>query len=132
MSAKHGEMTINQRRCIKALLEHSRVEDAASSVGVSGRTVYRWLNDPLFVAALRSAETEILSDGIRALIVDLKRNHEVIRAIRDGERSSPNLRLRAAKMLDDSLLRWREIQTIEDLTARVAVLEGKSNDKTKR
>ena len=129
MSAKRGKMSINQARCIKALLEHSRVEDAASSVGVSGRTVYRWLNDPLFVAALRSAETEILSDGIRALIVDFRNNQDVITEIRDNQRYSAGVRLRAAKMIDDSLLRWREIQNVDERLAALERWQGEQNSK---
>ena len=131
MSGKQ-DITRNQARLIRALLELPRVEDAASQVGVSTRTAYRWMSDPVFGAALRRAETGAVGDAVRALLSDMQDNHDVMRDVRDHPRSSPAVRLRAALTLDNSLLKWRQLQDLEtiidDLGRRVDELETKQID----
>lgn len=54
--AADGTLSRNQIRAIAALLEHRRIEDAASAVGVGLRTLHRWLlEDASFVLALWAA-----------------------------------------------------------------------------
>jgi hypothetical protein len=113
-------LTSKQRRSIAALLQARSVEDAAELAHVAKRTLFRWLNEPGFIAELRQAECNVISEASRALIADLKANHETLRAIRDDQGQSASIRLRAAIALDDALLRWRELQNIEQ---RLAVLE---------
>ena len=120
MSVKDVNLSVNQRRAIGALLECSRIEDAADRAGVTDRTIYRWLQDPFFVAELRQAETTALGDAIRSLIADQKSNYEVMRSVRDDRRSSAAVRLRAAVALDNSLLKWRQFIDFEE---RITELE---------
>ena len=120
MSGKDVNLSTKKRRAIVALLECPRIEDAAQSAGVSDRTIYRWLRDPVFVAELHQAETTALGDAIRSLIADQKSNYAVIRSIRDDKRSSAAVRLRAAVALDNSLLKWRQFQ---DFELRISELE---------
>ena len=114
MSYFSSQLTRNQKRAIASLLENRRISDAAIAVGLSERTIYRWLTDPTFTFALRSAELAAISEAVRTLIVDLMLNHETMRVIRDNENESAYVRLRAAQILDNSLLRWRGMQNIED------------------
>ena len=115
----------NQVRAISALLSFPRVEDAANSVGVNPRTIHRWLQEPVFKNALRTAAGNVISDAIRILVSDLKTNHEVMRTVRDDPENSARVRLSAAQSLDNSLLRWREMQNIEErLTNLEELLHG--------
>jgi len=120
MSGKSVNLSVKQRRCVVALLECSRVEDAAERAGVTDRTVYRWMQDPVFVSELRQAETSAIGDAIRSLIADQKSNYEVMKLVRDDKRSSAAVRLRAAVALDNSLLKWRQFQDFEE---RITELE---------
>jgi hypothetical protein len=133
MSLKDSKITTNQARCISALLEYSTIQEAASEVGINPRTVYRWMNEPVFMAALRKAETGAISDAVRALLVDLQNNHQVMRDIRDNVRYSPSVRLRAASMLDQSALRWSEMrelkEVIESLEERISEIENRQTEK---
>lgn len=43
MSYRSVNLSVKQKRAVVALLECSRVEDAAERAGVTDRTVYRWL-----------------------------------------------------------------------------------------
>jgi len=120
MSVNSVSLSVKQRLAIRSLLECSRIEDAADRAGVTDRTVYRWLQDPLFVAELRAAETTALGDAIRSLIADQRSNYDVIKSIRDDRRNSAAVRLRAAVAIDRSLLKWRHFQDFEE---RVTELE---------
>lgn len=104
----------NQVRAITALLSHRRVEDAAGAIGINPRTIYRWMDEAAFTRALRAAESDLIGDAVRALISDLKVNHEVMRAIRDDQENSARVRLSAAQSLDNSLLRWRELLNVDE------------------
>ena len=120
MSAKNGNITRKQAAAVKALLEHGSLEDAANAAGVSTKTIYRWRQDPLFVAALDKAQGDEIRNAVRVLVVDLRANHEVMREIRDKPTATPGIRLRAAQALDTSLLRWKEII---DIDTRLTALE---------
>jgi len=120
MSVNDVNLSVKQRAAIRSLLECPRIEDAADQAGVTDRTIYRWLNDPVFVAELRQAETSVLGDAVRSLIADQKTNYEVMRSIRDDRRNSAAVRLRAAVALDNSELKWRHFQ---DFELRVTELE---------
>jgi len=133
VSAGDVNLSRTQVKAIRALLDHSRIQDAAKSAGVSERTLYRWLGDPLFVAAMRKAETQSISDHVRALVVDLEQNRRVMYEIRDNARFSPNVRLRAAVAIRDDLLKWRQLEDLEDaifrLEERINEIENRQTNK---
>lgn len=115
-----------QVRAIAALLQSRTIEEAAACIKVCDRTLYRWLADPLFQHALRQAETDAISEAVRVLVADLKANHETLRRLRDNPPpDKPELSLRAAIALDNSLLRWRELLDVEIRVTRLeeALLE---------
>lgn len=114
MSEIGSQLSRNQQRAIPSLLENRTIEDAARAVGLSERTIHRWLTEPTFILVLRSVEGKVIAEAVRALIYDLRKNHETMREIRDDEDESAHVRLRAAQILDNSLLRWREMQNIEE------------------
>ena len=122
--ANNDSLTPKQHRALAALLQARTIGDAAAAAQISMRQLMRWLQQPEFVAELRKAEAEIISDAVRALVVDLSANHQTLRAIRDDETQPGSVRVRAAVALDDSLLRWRELLTIE---TRITELEARLN-----
>lgn len=111
--AENGRLTPKKRRAIAALLQARTLEAAAELAGVGERTLYRWLQDDSFVQALRAAEGEMIGEAVRGLIADMKANFDVMRGIRDDPTSSKGEKLRAAKALDASLLKWRLANNIE-------------------
>ena len=60
-------ITVKQQKAIAALLSERTTRDAAKTAGVNEKTLYTWLNDQNFRAALRSAEKDILNDVTRRL-----------------------------------------------------------------
>jgi len=114
-----------QMRAISALLVSGNREQAARDAGVSKTSIYRWFQEPTFVAALHAAEQDALADVSRQL-VSLSRlaADTLAAAMRDPLVSTSN-RLRAAEAVLNQLLKLRELI---DLESRLTDLEERMND----
>ncbi len=64
VSRNRGALTRKQQAALLALLANSTVRDAAGMAGMSEKTLWRWLQLPSFVAALRAAQREALDTAI--------------------------------------------------------------------
>ncbi len=88
-----------ERIAIRALLAGATKTEAARQAGVTRQTLYRWLKDEYIQAAL-DRERQETGEAFLEELRDLRR--EAFGAVRDVLRdpgSSPDLRLRAAKVL---------------------------------
>ncbi|MDP9355721.1 MAG: hypothetical protein M3R02_10665 [Chloroflexota bacterium] len=113
-------LTPKQRKAVEALLTTGEVTAAAQAAGVSKDSIYRWLKEPLFLAAVREAEAKALDDLSR-LLVRLGRTAAATLAKAMGDAAiPPATRVRAADAVLGRLLQLRELATLE---ARVAELE---------
>ena len=95
-----------QRRAIRALLAGATMTEAARQAGVTRQTLYRWQKDEFFQAAYDRERMEI-SEAFREELRGLYR--EAVETTRDVLRdpnSVPSLRLRAAKVLLDTIDPW--------------------------
>lgn len=120
------KLTPKQEQAVRALLTSKAVGEAAGAVGVSERTLYRWLADPAFRAALSVAEGDLLDAATRRLLT-LQDN--AIGAFEDVLTGGPDVtdtaRLRAAQAVLDYLLKLRELRSVEErLTALEAKVRG--------
>ena len=117
------KLTPKQEAAVRALLTSKNVGEASGAVGVSERTLYRWLADPDFRAALSVAEGDLLDAATRRL---LTLQDDAIGAFEDVLTGGPDVtdtaRLRAAQAVLDYLLKLREMRSIEE---RLAALEAK-------
>ncbi len=116
-----SHLTPKQRKAVEALLTTGEVTAAsAQAAGVSKDSIYRWLKEPLFLAAVREAEAKALDDLSR-LLVRLGRTAAATLAKAMGDAATPPAtRVRAADAVLGRLLQLRELATLE---ARVAELE---------
>ena len=128
MATKDKNISSKQKRAIAALITAPDYKAAAELAGIGYRTGNRWMVDDLFVVELRRAEGEIIASAVRSLISDLAKNIETIKKIRDSERIPDVVRLRAAQVIDQSLLKWREALDIEQRLEALekVILDGKS------
>ena len=117
--ASNGSLNTKQRRAIAALIEARTIQDAAQAAGVGERTLYRWLEDPIFARELNKAEGNLIKSAVAALVGDMLQNFDVIKMIRDNTQAADGVRLRAASILDSSLLRWKEMDDLEERIARL-------------
>ena len=109
------KITRNQRRAIKALLKYPTIEQVAEVIGVSSRTIFRWLDDPGFRLELGQAEGEAIDRITRRLLVLADKALLAIEDILDNpdQDGASNKRL-AAQAILDQLLKLRELRNIEN------------------
>ena len=105
-------LSLDRCRAIDELLASGNQTAAAAAAGITHRTLRRWLTEPAFVAALDAAQDQLLDN----VTVDLVRAASGAVALLDRVVSDPDaktaLRIRAAAILLDSVLRWRELRTV--------------------
>jgi phage terminase small subunit len=113
-------LSTKQRRAIEALLSTGDVTAAAKEARVGKSSLYRWLREPVFLAAVREAETAAL-DELSRMLVRLGRPAvgTLAKAMSDPKAPWPT-RVRAADASLARLLQLRELATLE---ARVTELE---------
>ncbi len=113
-------LSSKQRRAVEALLTTGEVAAAAREVGVNRGTLYRWLQEPAFLAAVREAEAKAL-DELSRLLVRLSRTAVGTLAKAMSDPATPaSTRVRAADAVLGRLLQVRELAQLE---ARVQALE---------
>ena len=119
ISTEKKVVTPAQRKAIETMLTSGNMVQAADAAGVNRSTIYRWMADDVFVAALREAEAEAVQ-GLSRSLAGL--GESAAQALRDALAPSNKItvRLRAAEIVTDRLLKLRELVDIE---ARLKALE---------
>jgi len=114
-----SKLSPRQRIAAAALIAAPSVAQAASASNVTERTLYRWLELPEFRALVSQLESRIINSTVHSLV---NIQQEAIDIVSDLSRHSDNdsVKLRAAKVLLDTLLKLRVQQTFEE---RLADLE---------
>ena len=88
-----------------AVLTHARSEDAAVSLGISGRTLRRWRALPQFALALTHARRELVTQAVDAL---RQAGTDAVRNLHDTLRDpsvAPAVRVQASGLILAHLLR---------------------------
>ena len=124
--ASNGSLSAAQRRLIPALLTCRPVTAAAESARVAERTAFRWLaDDANFQAELARAEGDVIGGAVRALLGLAESAVDCLRATLDDAELPASVKLRAAGLAIDALLRMRELASIEK---RLSELERQVQD----
>ena len=103
---------------IIALTQGMTQEAAARTVGVTSKTIRRKLADPRFTAKLRAAQDRIYEHAAGKLASLMTCAADTLGELLSED--NPSIRLRAAQVLLDSGLRFREHLELAD---RIAALE---------
>ena len=102
-----------QRRTIVALLSERTIESAAQKAKIGERTLYRWLSDPTFKQALLKAEGEAIDLATRQLIRLQNPAILTIQGTLQNSEIPPSVKLRAAQIVFEYLLKLRELRNLE-------------------
>ena len=117
-------ITVKQQKAIAALLSERTTRDAAKAAGVSEKTLYQWLNEPAFRAALREAEKSILDDVTRRLSAGASLALDTLKKLVQSARHE-STKLRASVAWLELSLKYRDMHDIEErLTALEAAING--------
>jgi transposase-like protein len=127
--SKIGSLSTKQRRAVRSLLTRATVEAAAKDAGIGESTLYTWLRDDNFRAALVAAESDALNTASRRLVGLAEHAISTIALTMADPVIHPALRLRAADLLLGHMFRFAELRTIEERLQRLeeAVRSGQPN-----
>lgn len=120
-------ITVKQQKAITALLTERTARDAARTAGVNEKTLYTWLNEPNFKAALRSAEKTILDDVTRRLSAGQRLALDTLEKLVKSARHE-STKLRASVAWLEMSLKFRDMKDIDE---RLTALEAAINDNKK-
>ena len=110
----------NQGRALKALLENATVVGAAEAAGVSPTSIYRYLADPDFRSALAARQGELMGGVVASLAGAAGEAVDVLRSTATNPKAADGVRVRAAGLLLENLLKvWQ----FSELEQRIAQLE---------
>ena len=123
MAENGRNLSTKQHRAISALLCTKSVGEAAAATGLGERTITRWLAQSDFRAELTAAEGDLIDVATRRLLQLQGGALDTLEAllVDDGSDVSAGVRLRAAQVALDHLLKLREMRDIEQ---RLQALEA--------
>ena len=128
MASNGSKLTPKQEEAILALLTNQGVDNAARAVGIGPRTLYRWMNEPLFDKAYRKARRDAFGQGTARLQQASGAAVSSILKIMVDPHAAASTKLRAADMV---LTHGAKAIEIEDVEARVAELERAAEESKK-
>jgi len=120
-------ITVKQQKAITALLSERTGRDAAKKAGVSEKTLYGWLADKDFRAALRSAEAEVLDTVTRRLGVGQALALDTLESLIQRAKHE-STKLTACVSWLNMFIKYRDMQDIDE---RLTALEAAIHDNKK-
>jgi transposase-like protein len=118
--ARRDKLGLKKEAAILGLLSQRSIEDAARSVGISPRTLYRWLQEPDFNSAYRAARRAAFSQSAARLQQMCSAAVTTLGKVMVDPNSPVASRVRAADSVLDHAAKSLEI---EDIEVRVSELE---------
>ncbi len=109
-----------QVRAVAAIMTTRTVTAAAAQAKVTTRTIYRWLADPAFSAAVAAAEADVLAVTTRAVLALTLSAVDTLKAAIDDPEAGHGVKVRAADLVLVHGPRLYELRTLE---ARLRTLE---------
>ena len=113
--SENGSVALSprQHKALRALLSENTVAKAAVASGVGESTIYKWLTDPLFRAALAQAEGEAVAAAGRRLAALAESALDTVADVMADPTTPAPVRVRAAEVILSNLLKYREIVGFE-------------------
>ncbi len=116
--AENSRLTSKQNRAITALVSSRGIRQASQVTEIPERTLYRWLRQPAFRAALTEAESLAVEHAARRITALSDQAVNVLEHAM-SDRTPMTIRLRAAQSVLEYLLKLRELVSIEERLARL-------------
>jgi hypothetical protein len=120
MADFEGKLGRKKEEAIVALLSQRSVEEAARACDTPARTLYRWMQEPDFDAALRAARRKAYSQSIARLQQASSAAVSTLLKVMVDPSTPASTKVRAADSVLDHSAKAIEI---EDIDARLSELE---------
>jgi AcrR family transcriptional regulator len=127
-------LTLSQRRCAEILatndLHKMTIQEIADEIGVNPRTIYRWKQDPEFIAYQNSIAERAMEDFLTEAYTKLK---QLLREGRSEKTQLEAIKLvlqNRGKLVDkqEHSVEVKQTQTLEDLEREVIDMENELLD----
>src|SRR5262245_18385411 len=82
------KLTPRQARAIPAIMSEPTIHAAANKAGVARKTLYRWLEQPVFAAPLREARAQTFKRTVESLAIAAELAVKVLRDILGDEKAA--------------------------------------------
>lgn len=112
-------LSARQTQAVELLMQGETVTGAAEALGVSRRTVQRWLTERNFAEALEHAQENAVNVAARRLAGKLERAAELVVRLAESAEEEP-VRLKAALAIPDM---WGKLREHGALARRLDELE---------
>lgn len=109
-----------QMRALAALLQSGTNAEAAEKAGISESTLYRYLGDDTFKAALREAQDVAIQAAVSLLSGEARAAAQTLAEIHKDKAVNPAVRVQAARAV---LIENLKIREQHDVAERLAALE---------
>jgi transposase-like protein len=112
-------LTHKQEKAIMLLLQNKKIEEVAQELGISTKTLYRWLKQDVFKKRFAEVRQELFNEALDSLKTLTKQAIDTLDDIlRNGTKETS--RVTASKTVLELALRLKEV---EELERRVEELE---------
>lgn len=115
------KLSTQQQNAVLLFCEGRTAADVARAIGVTPRTISRWLLRPAFVQALTEQRAALRSEVVNRLHTEAEQAARVVASIMNNAAVHPAVRLKAAQDILDRVTGRAEL---DELTARLAEIEG--------
>ena len=127
--AGHGsKLSRKKEEAIAALLSQRSIEEAAKVLGISPKTLRRWLQIPEFQDAYREARCEVVYQTVARMQQNTGAACIVMLKLMADPKESSAIKLKAAAYILNYSLKGLEMDVIVDLEARLCELERAAKD----
>ena len=113
--SENGSVNLSprQHKALRALLTEKTVAAASVASGTGESTLYRWLGEPVFRAALAQAEGEAVAAAGRRLVALAETALDTVAAVMTNPQAPDAVKVRAAETVLAHLMKFREIVAFE-------------------
>jgi len=115
------KLTAQEMRALAALLDRPTRTSAAAAVGITERTLRRWMRKPAFAAALREAQHEIVRETSSRLIAASGKAVTALLLVMVNKDAPPAARVAASKAVLEHAQRAYELGAVDE---RLGALEA--------
>jgi len=117
----HGEKLSRKKdQAVMALITEPTMKAAADKIGITPRTLYKWLKMPEFRSAYMAAKREAVTVAVARLQQAAAEAVEALRSIMNDPKKPASARVSAARAILEMAIKAIEI---EDLEVRIEELE---------
>lgn len=124
MQDSKGKLNRKQEIAVLALMTEPTLKEAASKVGVSETTIYRWMQLDEFKTMFRNAKRQAVGQATARLQQSSTLAVETLNEIMANKKASPMARVTAAKTVLEFAYKAYEL---DDLSERLESLEEALN-----